>query len=299
MAPEVLTTAHPLQPFDALLQGRINAVPTIMGHAWNEGLSDSAYDLLRTLGPYIYNSNLTAMTQDIYYLFLNQIVDHQSYAGNSSAHLQLFSERAQSIYDTYPNSIDDEGMRISYPFAYNGYKKDGPLDANYAYRILYHDKYYYCPSRLVVRQYLERNQQDKAPVYMYRYKQVSYFNKLYYQYVYDSDPVIAVNNDFWSKNLYSSHGDDENLIFNQSWIYMDDNERALSFQINYALTNFYHTGDPNKGPSQKQQTFPWIKYSHDQDLYTVLIEPHTGYDDGVPCDRVPQCDFWDATGYSF
>jgi len=28
------------------------------------------------------------------------------------------------------------------------------------------------------------------------------------------------------------------------------------------------TGDPNKGPSQKQQTFPWIKYSHHQDLYT-------------------------------
>jgi len=27
-------------------------------------------------------------------------------------------------------------------------------------------------------------------------------------------------------------------------------------------------GDPNKGPSQKQQTFPWIKYSHHQDLYT-------------------------------
>jgi len=27
-------------------------------------------------------------------------------------------------------------------------------------------------------------------------------------------------------------------------------------------------GDPNKGPSQKQQTFPWIKYSHQQDLYT-------------------------------
>ncbi len=31
----------------------------------------------------------------------------------------------------------------------------------------------------------------------------------------------------------------------------------------------------------------------------VLIEPHTGYDAGMPCDRVPQCDFWDSTGYTF
>jgi len=31
----------------------------------------------------------------------------------------------------------------------------------------------------------------------------------------------------------------------------------------------------------------------------VLIEPHTGYDAGLPCDRVPQCDFWDSTGYTF
>jgi len=300
MAPEVLTVAHPQQPYEALLQGRINTVPIIMGHVWNEGLTDSngAYDLLRTLGPYIYSNDLISLTQVIYQLFLNQIVDHKSYAGNSSAFVELLSERAQSIYDTYPVAVD-EGMSKSYPFGYNGYTKDGPLDANYAYRILYHDKYYYCPSRQVVRRYLERNHKDNAPVYLYRYKQVSYLNKLYYQYGYGSDPVTAVNNDFWSQNLYSSHSDDVNLIFNQSWIYMDDNERALSFQINYALTNFYHTGDPNKGPSQKQQTFPWIKYSHQQDLYTVLIEPHTGYDAGMPCDRVPQCDFWDSTGYTF
>ena len=31
----------------------------------------------------------------------------------------------------------------------------------------------------------------------------------------------------------------------------------------------------------------------------VLIEPHTGYDAGLSCDRVPQCDFWDSTGYTF
>jgi hypothetical protein len=42
--------------------------------------------------------------------------------GNSSAYLQLLSERAQSIYDTYPVAVD-EGMSKSYPFGYNGYKK--------------------------------------------------------------------------------------------------------------------------------------------------------------------------------
>ena len=31
----------------------------------------------------------------------------------------------------------------------------------------------------------------------------------------------------------------------------------------------------------------------------VLMEPYTGYDAGLPCDRVPQCDFWDSTGYTF
>ena len=30
MAPEVLTVAHPQQPYEALLQGRINTVPIIM-----------------------------------------------------------------------------------------------------------------------------------------------------------------------------------------------------------------------------------------------------------------------------
>jgi hypothetical protein len=30
MAPEVLTVAHPQQPYEALLEGRINTVPIIM-----------------------------------------------------------------------------------------------------------------------------------------------------------------------------------------------------------------------------------------------------------------------------
>ena len=46
--------------------------------------------------------------------------------GAGVAHLelvvQLLSERAQSIYDTYPVAVD-EGMSKSYPFGYNGYKK--------------------------------------------------------------------------------------------------------------------------------------------------------------------------------
>jgi len=31
-------------------------------------------------------------------------------------------------------------------------------------------------------------------------------------------------------------------------------------------------GDPNKGPSQKLMSFPWIKYTHDQDLYTGTMK---------------------------
>ena len=77
-----------------------------------------------------------------------------------------------------------------YPKYYNGYNQGDPLDANYVYRSIYHDKYYYCPSRLVARK-----NSKKTPIFLYRLKQTPFLN-VYDYYVEDGgNPVTAVDHD--------------------------------------------------------------------------------------------------------
>ena len=62
----------------------------------------------------------------------------------------------------------------------------------------------------------------KNPVYMYRFAQQTTLNAYLYYELYKSDPVVAVKNDFYLKNLYPSHGDDVGFFnFVEDGLYSD------------------------------------------------------------------------------
>lgn len=307
LAPEVGNSVLPGQMLNQLDPGvnpAVKSVPILIGTAWNEGLSDSSatYNPMRKMAPDAYENNQIDKTEGTYIHFLNQVTDLKSYDDNATSYSKLFSKRAQSVYQMYPYDSSDGGFINMYPQQYNGYGgPNTPLDANYVYNALYHDKWYLCPTMTAMSIVSKGSKaRKKSPVYMYRFAQQTILNGYLYEEVYNSDPVVAVQNDFYSKNLYPSHGDDISFFnFKEDELFSED-EMKLGLRMFSALVDFIYTGNPNVGPFNKTLGVAWNKYyPYDRNM-VLLAEPQIS---GLPLQlkgvRARQCEFWEKQGFVF
>ena len=306
LAPEVGNSALPGQmrnKLDPGLYPAVNSVPILVGTVWNEGLADSSftYNPIRAMAPDAYENNEIDKTKGTYLHFLNQVTDLKSYDNNEASFTNLFSKRARNIYQMYPYDSSDPGFMDMYPQEYNGYEPNTPLDANYVYNALYHDKWYLCPTMTAMSLLSKATKgRKKNPVFMYRFAQQTILNAFLYSDVFNSDPVVAVQNDFYSKNIYPSHGDDISFFnFKENELYSDD-EKKIGLRMFSALVDFIHTGDPNAGPFNKTIGTMWKKYSPSERNMILLTEPQLpGLAFHLTGVRARQCAFWEKQGFIF
>lgn len=305
LAPEVGNSALPgqvLHNLDKTSNPAVNSVPILIGTVWNEGLQDSSatYNPLRTMAPDAYANNQIDKTEGAYLHFLNQVTDLKSYENNATAYSKLFSKRAQDVYRMYPYDSSDPGFIDMYPLEYNGYDPETPLDANYVYNALYHDKWYLCPTLAAMA--LASKSSKKNSVYMYRFAQQTSLNAYLYfsDEVYNADPVAAVQGDFYSKNLYPSHGDDVNFFNSKDDELYSDEDKELGLRMFSALVDFIYTGDPNTGPFSNTLGASWEKYDPAKRNMILLTEPSfPGLTPQLKGVRARQCAFWERLGFVF
>jgi len=298
IAPEVGNDVLPGQMMNSVQSTTgVNAVPIMIGTVWNEGLSDSGatYNPLRQSASTLYATQQINLTQLVYQQFLNQIVDLKSYENDNQSYNKLYSKRARDIYDMYPYSSNNSGFGDIYPLGYNGFDISTPFDANYAYNALYHDKWYLCASMYAMSLVQNKN----MPVYMYRFKQRTVLNYYLYFTMYGGSPSTAIENDFYSKNLYPSHGDDIPFFhFSINNLYTDD-EKKLGFRMFSALVDFISTGNPNDGPLKSFiGDYQWESYNHSKRNMMYLSEPNDA-DPRTQKVREAQCKFWENLNFEF
>lgn len=256
MYPEVGNSVLPGKLIESLNQSA-NAVSSIMiGTTWNDALLFPGVggDSLKKHTPELYKTNQINQTQSNYIHVLNQVVDRKGYDGDNESYTTLYSSRAERIYHVYPYQIND-GFMDMYPYFYNGYQTDGSLDATYVYFALSYDKYWFCPVISAMSVMLEKT--TTSSVYMFRFKQPLQYLKSEYTNL-GNNPVTAVENGIYSRNLYPTHTDE--MPFFSLWdrVIFDFNtgvhvnltaaEERLNLHMFSAFVDFIHTGDPNSGP---------------------------------------------------
>ena len=295
MAPEVGNEVLPGQFIDQLHDA--NTVPIMIGTVWNEGLADSSatYNPLREAASDLYKYGRLELTQSIYLHFLNQIVDLKSYGDDSQSYSKLYNKRAVDIYKQYPYDISNAGLQDIYPVGYNGWDAQTPLDANYVYDALYHDKWYLCPAMYAMSRVPTKTE---APIYMYRFSQATALAMYMYEQVYTNNPVLAIENDFFSMNLYPSHGDDIPFFHFTGDNLSTDEEKALGFRMFSALIDFIFTGDPNTGPFSASVGTEWEKYDPIKRNMINLSEPEVPNPHAENV-RESQCKFWEKHDFVF
>jgi carboxylesterase type B len=295
------------EPTDAFLHGKVNSVPIMVGSAWNEGINDSNMQynpLLRNAGMF-YLINQIGLTENLYKQFLNQIVDHKGYEGDVLSNVELLSDQAKELYKMYPYNVTDEGFNDMYPYGYNGYKQGGqPLDATYVYFAMYNDKVYLCPTIAFMRDLQAALGSTSPTIYMYRFAQ---FNSSVFQTVYEeeyqSDPKNAVQDHFFSYNLYSSHGWDIPLWHSDKFPLglipnFTDSETVLMERMFGYMLNFIHTGDPNLGPKNSSLIMPWQPFSPYLNNMLYLSEPEINPAQ-VENPRGQFCTYWEKVKYEY
>jgi len=278
-----------------------NSVPILIGTDYNEGLSDSSaiFNPLRKDASYFYSDNKIDLTQYVYTKYLNQVTDLQSYENNETSYTTLFSKRAKDVYKAYPYDRNASGFVDIYPKGYNGLTADSPLDANYVFHALYHDKWYLCPTMATMSYIIASQKQKKSDaIYMYRFGQVPVASQFVYNIFYSNDPITAVANDFFSINLYPSHGDDIpffHLVYSR--LYIQD-ELNLANHMFSSLVNLIYTGNPNKGPMNQTVTTRWEAYNPSKRNMLYLSQPEISepHVEGV---RDTQCTFWEKKEFVF
>lgn len=315
LAPEVGNSALPgqmLNQLDSGINPAVKSVPILAGTVWNEGLSDSfaTYNPIRQMAGVLYENNEIDKTEGIYLHFLNQVTDLKSYDNNAASYTSLFSKQAQVLYQMYPYDSGNPGFIDMYPQEYNGYGQNIPLDANYVYNALYHDKWYLCATMNAMSLMSKSTKSSKAskttkggkekPIYMYRFAQQTLQNAYIYNTIFGANPVEAVKSDFYSKNLYPSHGDDIVFFnFKEDELYSDD-EKKLGLRMFSALADFIYTGDPNAGPFNSTVGTTWKEYNPSERNMILLTEPQLpGLPEQVKGVRAPQCTFWEKRGFIF
>jgi carboxylesterase type B len=302
LAPESGSDVLPANPFEALQNGEIqNSVPIIRGIVWNEGTfyRDGTFSgiPLKDQAAQFYQTDSLEKTEGVYKNFLNEIVDHKSYKDNSSSYLILFSDRAKQIYDKYPYNRSDANFIDMYPYGYNEIK-GSPLDANYVYDALHHDKNYHCSAYSFMISLQTAFGNNSPRIYMYRFMQPSKLNQDLYQEAYNSDPNVAVEHGFFSQNLYPSHMDDIPFFLNNKEALKSDSDAKLSERMFSANVNFIHTGSPNEGPFEASVGVKWPEFKSRERNLIWLSEP-SAYPTEIKNSRGDLCDFWEDIGGRF
>jgi len=292
------------QVFDAFKKGDVNIVPIMIGSAWNEGLQDSSmqYNPLLRNAAWYYGTNQTILTENLYKQFLNQIVDHMSYENDVMSYLNLYSDRAKRLYETYPYDSNDPGFQEMYPFGYNGNTAlEKPLDASYVYFAMFNDKEYLCPFISIISAMQEALGSSSPAVFMYRFaQQLQYFQSMY-ESDFNGDPTTAVQNEFFSWNLYATHGWDipfwhDDKSYGKAGEGTAFDRKMVQRMVSYAV-NFIYTGDPNKGPMNETTGTIWKEFDHELKNLILLSEPEENPEVKNP--RESQCAYWDEMNFEY
>jgi carboxylesterase type B len=305
--PEVDNSVLPGQIIDSLNQSA-NAVSSIMiGTTWNDafllpgGFGGHSFFVST---PELYKINQLNQTQRNYIHVLNQVVDRKGYDGDSESYTRLYSTRAERIYKVYPYNIS-EGFLDMYPYFYNGYQTDGPLDATYVYFELSYDKYWFCPVTSAMSALLEKT--TTSSVYMFRFKQpLQYWKSQYANF--GSNPITAVGNGIFSRNLYPTHSDE--MLYFSLWdrvildlstsirMNLTAEEQKLNLRMFSAFVDFIHTGDPNSGPMDASVGTSWEKFDPMTRNMIYLSEPEISSPKAQNV-RDTQCTFWEEMNFEF